>query len=180
MSGRCGDRSGDLVIAKNAASVRRPDRRDFVVGTAPDGFRPKLNGMPNAFSQGMDRKELERRSQAFAVRAIALCGETRKTPGWRSIADQLQDAATSSAANYRASARARSRAEFVAKLGIVNEESDETVFWLELMRDSGVGDRRQVGLLLPEAVELRAIFAASYRTANAAATGVRVDPTITR
>ena len=44
------------------------------------------------------------------------------------------------------------------ELGIVNEESDETVYWLELMRDSGVGDRRQVGLLLPEAVELRAIF----------------------
>ena len=114
----------------------------------------------------MDRQELERRSQAFAVRVIALCGETRKTPGWRSIADQLQNAATSSAGNYRASARARSRAEFVAKLGIVNEESDEMVYWLELMRDSSVGDRRQVGLLLPEAKELRAIFAASYATAR--------------
>ena len=54
----------------------------------------------------------------------------------------------------------------IAKLGIVNEESDETVYWLELMRDSGIGDRRDVGLLLPEAKELRAIFASSYATAK--------------
>jgi len=114
----------------------------------------------------MDRAELERRSKAFAVRVVALCGETRKTAAWRSIADQLMDAATSAAANYRASARARSRAEFVAKLGIVNEESDESVYWLELVADGNVGDRREVGLLLPEAKELRAIFAASYRTAR--------------
>lgn len=114
----------------------------------------------------MDRPELERRSQRFAVRVLTLCGESRKTPGWRSIADQLQNAATSAAANYRASGRARSRAEFVAKLGIVNEESDEAVYWLELMRDGNIGDRREVGLILPEAKELRAIFAASYRTAK--------------
>ena len=70
------------------------------------------------------------------------------------------------AANYRASARARSRAEFVLKLGIVNEEADESVYWLELMRDGNIGNRKEVGLLLPEAKELRAIFAASYRTAR--------------
>jgi four helix bundle protein len=114
----------------------------------------------------MERPELEARSQAFAVRILSLCSQTRKTPDWRTIADQLQDAATSSAANYRASGRARSRAEFVAKLGVVNEEADEAVYWLELMRDGNVGDRREVGLLLPEAKELRAIFAASYATAR--------------
>lgn len=97
---------------------------------------------------------------------LSHCQETRQTPGWRSVADQLMAAATSAAANYRASARARSRAEFVAKIGIVNEESDESVYWLELMADSNIGDRRTVGLLLPEARELRAIFAASYRTAR--------------
>jgi four helix bundle protein len=106
----------------------------------------------------MNREELELRSKAFA--------ETRKQPAWRSMADQLLDAATSAAANYRAAGRARSRAEFVAKLGIVNEESDETVYWLELMRDGNVGDRREVELLIPEATELRAIFAASYATAR--------------
>jgi len=114
----------------------------------------------------MNREQLEARSHAFAVKVVALCHATRNTPAWRSIADQLADSATSAAANYRASARARSRAEFIAKLGIVNEESDETVYWLELMRDSEVGDRREVGLLIPEAKELRAIFAASYATAR--------------
>ena len=114
----------------------------------------------------MNREQLEARSHAFAVKVVALCGETRNTPAWRSIADQLSSAATSAAANYRASGRARSRAEFVAKIGLVNEESDETVYWLELMRDGQIGDRREVGLLLPEAKELRAIFAASYATAK--------------
>jgi four helix bundle protein len=129
-------------------------------------LRPE-SGWPEECSLlGMNREQLELRSRAFAVRVVSLCKATRDTPAWRSIADQLSDAATSAAANYRASARARSRAEFVAKLGIVNEESDETVHWLELMRDGQIGDRREVGLLLPEAKELRAIFAASYATAR--------------
>ena len=114
----------------------------------------------------MNREQLEARSHVFAVRVVALCTETRKTSAWQQIADQLSRAATSAAANYRASGRARSRAEFVAKIGIVNEESDETVYWLELMRDAQIGDRKQVGLLLPEAKELRAIFAASYATSR--------------
>ena len=117
-------------------------------------------------SAGMDRPELERRSQAFAAAVVSLCTETRKLPGARNMADQLMDAATSVGANYRASSRARSRAEFVAKLGIVAEEIDESVYWLELMARTNVGDPRTVGLLLPEAKELRAIFAASYRTAR--------------
>ena len=114
----------------------------------------------------MDRQQLEQRSRAFAVRIVTLCTKTRETPAWRSIADQLSASATSAAANYRAAARARSRAEFVAKLGIVNEESDESVYWLELMRDGKIGDGREIEVLLPEAKELRAIFAASYRTAR--------------
>jgi four helix bundle protein len=114
----------------------------------------------------MNREQLEARSHALAVRVLALSTQTRTTAAWRSVADQLSDAATSAAANYRASGRARSRAEFVAKLGLVNEESDETVYWLEIMRDGQIGDRREVGLLLPEAKELRAMFAAAYATAR--------------
>jgi four helix bundle protein len=114
----------------------------------------------------MNREQLEARSQAFAVRVLSLCAETRKTPAWENSADQLSSAATSAAANYRASGRARSRKEFVAKLGIVNEESDEAVFWLEVMRDAQIGNCTEVGRLLPEAKELRAIFAASYATAR--------------
>jgi hypothetical protein len=56
--------------------------------------------------------------------------------------------------------------EYVAKLGIVNEQSDEAVYWLEVMRDAKIGNCREVALILPEARELRAIFATSYRTAK--------------
>lgn len=114
----------------------------------------------------MDRTQLEQRSQQFAVQIIALCQGLRTTAGFRAIADQLQNAATSAAANYRASARARSRAEFVAKLGIVNEECDEAVYWLEIMAGSKIGDELKVNDLMAEAKQLRAIFAASYRTAR--------------
>lgn len=122
--------------------------------------------MGHALFGVMERPELETRSQAFAANAMALCAEVRKLPTGRTPADQLLDAATSVGANYRASSRARSRAEFVAKLGIVAEEIDESVYWLELMLRTGLGDRGAVGRLLPEAKELRAIFAASYRTAR--------------
>jgi four helix bundle protein len=114
----------------------------------------------------MRRPELEARSQAFAIDVIALCRVVRKDPDGQQPADQLQDAATSAGSNYRASGRARSRAEFVAKLGIVNEEIDESVYWLELLKRSHMGDSATVNRLLDEASELRAIFASSYRTAR--------------
>ena len=166
MSGRSGERSGDLVIAKNAALVRRPGHNGCLVGMALHGFRPEPRGHAECLVDGREPGRTGMAEPGVRRQSDRALWRTRQTPGWRSIADQLQNAATSAAANYRAAARARSRAEFVAKLGIVNEESDEAVYWLELMRDSNVGDRRQVGLLLPEAVELRAIFAASYRTAR--------------
>lgn len=114
----------------------------------------------------MDRPELEARSQAFALAVIAACDVVRKHPNWRRQADQLLDAATSVGANYRASARARSRAEFVAKLGTVNEEADEAVYWIELMQQGHAADSAMLSPLLVEAKELRAVFAASYRTAR--------------
>ena len=70
------------------------------------------------------------------------------------------------AANYRAVGRARSKAEFISKLGVVIEESDETVFWLELMADSGIVKPEKLSDLLAEANQLLAIFSASRRTAK--------------
>jgi len=70
------------------------------------------------------------------------------------------------AANYRAACRARSKAEFLANLGIVVEEADETVFWLELLIETGIATGKQVNGLLGEASQLVAIFAASQRTAK--------------
>jgi four helix bundle protein len=79
---------------------------------------------------------------------------------------QLLDCATAVGANYRASSRARSRREFVAKLGVVAEEADEAVYWLEFLKNTRRGDPTMVSNLLEEAKELRNIFAASYRTAR--------------
>ncbi len=70
------------------------------------------------------------------------------------------------AANYRAAGRSRSKAEFVAKIGVVIEEADETVFWLEMLADSGLVKPQKLGNLRTEANELLAIFAASRRTAR--------------
>ena len=82
------------------------------------------------------------------------------------IAQQILRSATSMAANYRAVGRARSQAEFIAKLGIVVEESDETVFWLELLGDSGMVPANKLTDLNSEANQLLSIFAASRRTAK--------------
>jgi four helix bundle protein len=115
----------------------------------------------------MDRTVLEARAAAFARRVFTLCQAVRERPLGRRPADQLLDCATSVGANYRASARARSRAEFVAKLGTVAEEADEAVYWLEFVAGTGLASGDELAHLLGEAVELRAIFAAAYRTARA-------------
>ncbi len=84
------------------------------------------------------------------------------------LGKQLLRCGTSVAANYRAVCRARSKAEFVAKIGIVVEEVDEAVLWLELMTESGIVRLDKANALLTEAKELTAIFAASQRTARSA------------
>ncbi len=89
-----------------------------------------------------------------------------KTEEARVIGRQLLRSATSVAANYRAVGRSRSRAEFVSKMGIVVEEADETVFWLEMLVDTEVAQGSDVEPLRAEANELLAIFAASQRTAK--------------
>lgn len=80
------------------------------------------------------------------------------------IGSQLLCCGTSVGANYRAVCRARSRAEFAAKLGVVVEEADEAVFWLELLIDTGMFSRQQLQELLAEANELVAIFVSSRQT----------------
>jgi four helix bundle protein len=114
----------------------------------------------------MERRDLEARTAAFAAAAFQLANLVRQKPGgWRS-ADQLLDCTASIGANYRASARARSRDEFIAKLGIVNEEADEAVYWLEFIRNVQLAETAAVDELLGEAKQLRAIFATSCDTAR--------------
>jgi four helix bundle protein len=113
----------------------------------------------------MTPPELKARTKAFAVRVIRLVDALPNSVKGRAIANQIMRSATSVAANYRAACRARSRAEFVAKIGIVEEEADETAFWLELIVECQIRSAKEVDPLLKEASELVAIMAASRKSA---------------
>jgi four helix bundle protein len=84
----------------------------------------------------MDKHELLARTKAFALRSLKLVDHLPRTMSGRAIGNQLVRSATSIGANYRASCRSRSRAEFASKLGIVAEEADDSVYWLELVREA--------------------------------------------
>src|SRR5690242_10848930 len=99
----------------------------------------------------MTPKELKDRTKRFAADVIRLCRELPSTLDGRTVGGQMIRCGTSVAANYRASCRARSRAEFVAKLGTVEEESDETLFWLELAIDTDLVSPKRAAPLLKEA-----------------------------
>lgn len=110
---------------------------------------------------------LKDRTKNFAVRIVRMCEALPNRAGARVIGRQLLRSGTSAAAKYRAACRARSKVEFVAKLGIVIEEADETVFWIELLRDADIVPAKKSLSLLDEANQLVAIFTASKRTAEA-------------
>lgn len=119
-------------------------------------------------SKYMDYQEdqLKARTKAFAVRNFKLCRSLESDEQGRMVGRQLMRSASSVAANYRAACRPRSHAEFVSKIGVVVEEIDETVFWLELLVDIGLVKQELLAELLREANELLAIFAASQHTAR--------------
>lgn len=94
----------------------------------------------------MTPEQLRERTQIFAASIVKLCIDLRTKPGGRRIADQLEDAATSTAANYRAVCRAHPRPTFIAKLSIVVEEADETLGWLETLERAGVMTPGEVAL----------------------------------
>ena len=114
----------------------------------------------------MNPTELKARTKTFALRIIKLTRAIPKSDdAGRIIAKQIVRSGTSVAANYRASCRARSQAEFIAKIGTVEEEADETALWLELLVESGIMSERKLSALLTEADELTAIMASSRKTA---------------
>jgi four helix bundle protein len=114
----------------------------------------------------MDADELCDRTKKFALRVIKMFRALPSRAEAQVIGKQLLRSATSVAANYRAARRARSHAEFVSRLSVVTEEADETLFWLELLRDSGVVSEARITGLMDEAKELTAIFTASTHTAR--------------
>ncbi len=112
------------------------------------------------------QEQLRERTKQFAFRIIRLFKALPRSTEALVVGKQLLRSGTAVAANYRAVNRARSRAEFIAKLGVVLEEADETVFWLEALIEAGVVKTALLEPLLKEANELVAIFAASQRTAR--------------
>ncbi|MBS1796217.1 MAG: four helix bundle protein [Acidobacteria bacterium] len=114
----------------------------------------------------MTEKELLERTKQFALRVIKLVNALPDNATGRAIGNQLIRSGTSVAANYRAACRGRSKAEFIAKLGTVEEEADESCLWLELIIESELMPAGLVMSLLKEAKEITAIMAASKMSAR--------------
>ncbi len=110
--------------------------------------------------------QLRERTKQFALRIIRLFKALPRSVEAQVMGKQLLRCGTSVAANYRAVCRARSKAEFVARIGIVAEEADESVLWLELLEESGTLPSQRLQEILKEARELAAIFSASQKTAK--------------
>lgn len=115
----------------------------------------------------MDRKELEDRTKQFHINVIKLCSLLPRNAAGYETAKQLIRSAGSVGANYRASKRAKSNADFIYKIEIVLEESDESHYWLTIVRDAELLDFSLLHDLIKEANELTAIFAATDKTAKA-------------
>ncbi|MGD1102806.1 MAG: four helix bundle protein [Terriglobia bacterium] len=114
----------------------------------------------------MTPNEMKSRTKAFALRVIKLVGALPRNTTGQIIGRQLLRSATSVGANYRAACRAQSRAEFAAKLSIVVEEADESLYWLELLEESSLIKPERLTELLKEVNELLAISVSARKTAK--------------
>ena len=111
-------------------------------------------------------EELRKRAHRFTIRILKLYRALPKAADAQIVGKQLVRSGSSVAANYRAACRARSKAEFIAKIGVVAEEADESVFWIETLIDGEIMPASKMEPLLKEARELTAIFTASQHTAK--------------
>lgn len=124
----------------------------------------------------MISNDLKKRTKEMSLSVLILVAAIRSTRESDVIIKQLIRSATSVAANYRAACKARSRADFINKIGIVEEEADETALWIEYLIDLKIADEVNLRALLAEVYELVAIFAASAKTAKANRQLVRIRP----
>ncbi len=120
----------------------------------------------NDAHQNINRNTMKARMKAFALRVITMVDSLPSRMSINVLSRQLVRSATSVSANYRAAPRARSRKEFIAKLGIVEEEVDESAHWIELLIECGAVTQEKAGALLEESNELTAIVIGTIRTAR--------------
>jgi four helix bundle protein len=114
----------------------------------------------------MTTNELKIRTKKFSLMIIDLVEKMPNTISARAVANQIVRSGTSVGANYRAVSRARSDKEFVAKMNIVLEEADETLFWIEIMIEKKWADKSELEIAWKEGNELTAIFVSSLKTIN--------------
>jgi len=112
----------------------------------------------------MNRKTLQDRTKQFNIDVVLFCNSLPKTPAGFEIAKQLIRSSGSVGANYRASSRSKSQADFAYKLKIVLEEIDESYYWLEIIKETKLSTEKIIDNLLKEANELTAIFSAANKT----------------
>ena len=111
-------------------------------------------------------EEMKQRTKRFGLRVLELLNHFPNTIGACVVANQIVKSATSVGANYRAACRALSRAEFASKIGIVAEEADESLYWLEVIAEGKIVPLQKVAWLLKEADELTAIVTSPRRSAS--------------
>jgi len=114
----------------------------------------------------MDQEQLKKRTYEFAKQIINLCRQLPENREGRLIGNQIFRSGTSVGSNYRSVCRARSKADFIAKLGLVLEEADETLYWLELLAETQIMKNNFLRPMMKEADELVAIFVASLNRAK--------------
>jgi four helix bundle protein len=120
----------------------------------------------------MKSEEMKARTRAFALRIIRLAESLPNTPTANVIRNQMLRCGPSVGANYRAACRAKSRPDFVSKMGTVEEEADETIYWMELLIDAEIVKRARIAVLLDEADQILSIVISSIKTAK----GIRANP----
>jgi len=114
----------------------------------------------------MNREDFKERTKGYALNIVRLVESLPSDQITRTLGGQLLRAGTSVGANYRSSIRAKSRADFIAKMSIVEEECDESLYWMELLSDAGRVEPGKIGGLMKEGDEITAIVVASIRTAR--------------
>jgi len=114
----------------------------------------------------MDREDLKQRTKQFGLRIIKLCNSISKSKTADVISGQLLRAGTSVGSNYRAACRAKSNADFIYKLKIVEEEADESLYWMELLTDAGIIEQRLLVDLMKEGNEILSIIVSSIKSAR--------------
>jgi len=115
----------------------------------------------------MNKIDLQKRTKQFNIDVIKVCESLPRNAAGCELAKQIIRSSGSVGANYRATQRAKSKADFIYKLEIVIEEADETMYWLEVMSETGLIDTKNATVLIKEANELVSIFVATVKTTKA-------------